>query len=79
MRVQLARMEGKLDLSNLRHQRSEERLEDHGKRITGIESREHVREGQLKGVTATIKSAWLAGGALVTAFALAVLKKMGLI
>lgn len=56
--VKLTRMEGKLDLSNLRHEQHDAkfaaidgRLSSHGERLTGLETREHERAGERKGIT----------------------------
>jgi hypothetical protein len=79
IRVQLARMEGKLDLGNLRHDQHDGkfviidgRLNSHGERITGLEKREVGRDGERKGLTTVGRVAWLAigsipGGAIVAA------------
>jgi hypothetical protein len=73
MRVQLARIEGKMDLSNLRHDQTEARLMDHdqrlhvhGNRLANIEAREHLREGERKGIAMGGKAIqWLTGGGVV--------------
>lgn len=77
VRVQLARMEGKLDLSNLRHDQHEAkftvidgRLNSHGDRIGGLEGRERERVGERKGLALTGKLMWgavglIPGGAIV--------------
>lgn len=69
LRVIMARMEGKLDLSNLRHDQTETRLTDlsnrvhgHANRIQSIEAREHVRDGERKGAALAIKVMWALGG-----------------
>ena len=56
--VKLTRMEGKLDLSNLRHDQHDQRfttidtrINAHGERITGLENREMGRDGERKGMT----------------------------
>ena len=79
MRVQLARMEGKLDISNLRHDQAEtrfavidQRLGQHGERITGLEKRETGRDGERRGLSTAGRIAWAAvglipGGAIVAA------------
>jgi hypothetical protein len=71
MRVQLARMEGKLDLSNLRHDQTEARLSSmdtrlhgHGERISGLEGRERERTGERRGLTAGGRIAWAGISAL---------------
>lgn len=62
--VKLTRMEGKLDLSNLRHDQTEarigvidQRLNSQGDRITGLEGRELGRDGERKGVALSTKVA----------------------
>lgn len=63
--VKLTRMEGKLDLSNLRHDQTEarlgiidSRLNGHGDRIGSIEKREIGREGERKGIATSTKVLW---------------------
>jgi hypothetical protein len=77
--VKLTRMEGKLDLSNLRHDQHDARftsidgrLNTHGERISGLENREVGRDGERRGMTAAGRIAWAAmglipGGAIVAA------------
>ena len=77
--VKLTRMEGKLDLSNLRHDQHDSRfgaidgrLNSHGERISGLEKREVGRDGERKGLTTAGRVAWAAiglipGGAIVAA------------
>ena len=72
--VKLTRMEGKLDLSNLRHDQHEQRvktiddrLHTHGNRIGVLEAARHLNEGERKGVALSTKVAvaiatLLAGG-----------------
>jgi hypothetical protein len=79
VRVQLARMEGKLDLSNMRHEQHDGkfividgRLNSQGERITGLEKREVGRDGERKGITAAGRLIWagiglIPGGAIVAA------------
>lgn len=75
--VKLTRMEGKLDLSNMRHDQHdarfhaiENRFNSHGERITGLEGREMGRDGERKGLLAGGKLLWatiglIPGGAVV--------------
>jgi hypothetical protein len=75
--LKLTRMEGKLDLSNLRHDQTEarlgtidNRLNAHGERLAGIENREHERTGERKGIVLGGRLLWAAiglipGGAIV--------------
>jgi hypothetical protein len=77
--VKLTRMEGKLDLSNLRHDQHDQRfaaldtrLNSHGERISGMERREAERGGERKGLTTAGRVAWagiglIPGGAIVAA------------
>jgi hypothetical protein len=79
IRVQLARMEGKLDLGNLRHDQHDGkfvvidgRLNAHGERITGLEKREVGRDGERKGLNTAGRLLWagiglIPGGAIVAA------------
>jgi hypothetical protein len=67
--VKLTRMEGKLDLSNLRHdqhdarfQAIDGRLNTHGDRISGLESREVGRDGERRGLTMAGRVVWAAVG-----------------
>lgn len=67
--VKLTRMEGKLDLSNLRHDQHdarfgtiEGRLDGHGQRITGLESRETSRDGERRGLVTGGKLIWAISG-----------------
>lgn len=69
--VKLTRMEGKLDLSNLRHEQHDARfsvidgrLNSHGDRIGGLEKREVGREGERKGLTMAGKVMWAIIGAV---------------
>lgn len=84
--IKLTRMEGKLDLSNLRHDQTDawkvtvdQRLHRHGNEISNLQAREHQREGEKKGITNTIKVAWMLGGGSATAIFLAGLRKAGMI
>jgi hypothetical protein len=79
MRVQLARMEGKLDLSNLRHEQTDawkvtvdQRLHRHGNDIGALQQREMMREGEKQGLGKAGRLAWagaglIPGGAIVAA------------
>lgn len=60
--VKLTRMEGKLDLSNLRHDQHDakfatidSRLNGHSERIGGLEGRELGRDGERKGIATSTK------------------------
>lgn len=84
MRVQLARMEGKLDLSNLRHEHHDAkftaidgRLNSQGERISNIEKREFGRDGERKGLALSGRIAWATVGFIPGAI-VAALKLMGL-
>lgn len=79
--VKLTRMEGKLDLSNLRHDQTDAwkttvdgRLNTHGERIGGLEKREVGRDGERKGFIGAGKLAWGLSG-LIGGGSLAVLLK----
>lgn len=63
--VWLTRIEGKLDLSNLRHDQTDarltnidQRLHNHSNQITNLQAAEHQR----KGGVAAIKLMWALGG-----------------
>jgi hypothetical protein len=67
--VKLTRMEGKLDLSNLRHEQHDQRfaaidgrLQNHGDRLSGIERREAERGGERKGLALGGRIMWAALG-----------------
>jgi hypothetical protein len=69
--VKLTRMEGKLDLSNMRHDQHDarfgavdSRLNSHGERISGLEKREVGRDGERKGFMLSGKLVWAAVGAI---------------
>lgn len=68
--VWLTRIEGKLDLSNLRHDQTDarlntmdQRLHNHGNQITNLMASEHQR----KGAATAIKIMWALGGSGVMA------------
>lgn len=75
--IKLTRMEGKLDLSNMRHDQHDAkfaaidmRFNSQGERITGLEGREIGRDGERKGLMLGGKLMWAAvglipGGAVV--------------
>jgi hypothetical protein len=80
--VKLTRMEGKLDLSNLRHDQHdarfgtiEGRLDGHGNRITGLEQRETGRDGERRGLLTGGKLVWALSGTGIGGAAVAVLMK----
>ena len=82
--VKLTRMEGKLDLSNLRHDQHDarfatidQRLSGHGDRITGLEKREVGREGERKGFVTSGKALMLLAGAVPVAVVAAILRAIG--
>jgi hypothetical protein len=72
--VKLTRMEGKLDLSNMRHDQHDakfhtidQRLHAHGNRIGVLEVARHMTDGERKGIATSTKVVWagvtlLAGG-----------------
>lgn len=69
--VKLTRMEGKLDLSNMRHDQHDakfavidSRLNAHSDRIGGMEKREAERGGERKGLGMAAKGLWAAAGAI---------------
>lgn len=69
--VKLTRMEGKLDLSNMRHDQHDakfatidNRLNGHSERIGGIEKREAERGGERRGLGMAAKALWAAAGAI---------------
>lgn len=73
IRVQLVRMEGKLDLSNLRHEQTDawkvtvdQRLHRHGNSIGDLQARFHVQDGERRGIALTAKAIhWVTGGGVV--------------
>ena len=82
--VKLTRMEGKLDLSNLRHDQTEARLgvidvrlNVHGERITGLEKREVGRDGERKGLALGAKALWALVGAVPIGIGAAILRAFG--
>lgn len=84
MRVQLARMEGKLDLSNLKHDQTDKRLDNHEQRlhrhandISTLQAAENLRIGERKGLAFSGRMMW-AGIGFVPGAILAVLKLFGM-
>jgi hypothetical protein len=82
--VKLTRMEGKLDLSNLRHDQTDawktivdNRLTSHGDRIGGLERREIGRDGERKGIIASGKLLLVLAGAAPVAIGAAILRALG--
>jgi hypothetical protein len=82
--VKLTRMEGKLDLSNLRHDQTDAwkitvdgRLNNHGERIGGLEKREVGRDGERKGLGIAAKALWAAAGAVPIAIVAAIIRAFG--
>lgn len=76
--VKLTRMEGKLDLSNMRHDQHDERfraidgrLNGHGQRIGNLEARDNILVGERQGIGLAAKVLpFLGGGAVMGAVAL---------
>ena len=82
--VKLTRMEGKLDLSNMRHDQHDakfatidSRLNSHSERIGGMEKREAERGGERRGFIASGKLVMVAAGAIPVALVAAVLRAIG--
>ena len=85
LRVIMARMEGKLDLSNLRHDQTDTRLTDltnrvhgHANRIQSIEAREHIRDGERKGIGLVVKGGYILGGSGVMGMLALIARHFGL-
>jgi len=76
--VQLARMEGKIDLVNERHETVKTdltdvklRLHGHGTRIQLLEARDYFLKGERKGLALSAKAIhWLTGGGVIGILAL---------
>lgn len=84
IRVQLARMEGKLDLSNLMHDQHDKRFvsiesrqNSHGERISGLETREAERGGERRGLALSGKLIWAGVGAIPIGIGAAILRALG--
>ena len=82
--VKLTRMEGKLDLSNMRHDQHDAkssnidvRLNSQGDRIGGLEQREVGRDGERKGLMASGRLLWALLGAIPIGIAATVLRMLG--
>ena len=82
--VKLTRMEGKLDLSNLRHDQHDtkfatidNRLNAHSERLGGLEKREVGRDGERKGLAISGKVLWAACGAIPIGIGAAILRAFG--
>lgn len=82
--VKLTRMEGKLDLSNLRHDQHDarfaavdSRLNSQSERIGGLEKREVGREGERKGIGHAAKALWAFAGAIPVGIGAAILRVLG--
>ena len=82
--VKLTRMEGKLDLSNLRHDQHDakfhtidNRLSGHADRISGLETREVGRDGERKGLATGGRLLWALLGAIPIGLGAAVLRALG--
>lgn len=85
MRVQLARMEGKLDLSNARHDQVDKRLDNHEQRlhrhsndISSLQASENLRAGERRGISLTVRMAWALGGSSVVALLALAARSVGL-
>lgn len=83
VRVQLARMEGKLDLSNMRHDKTDERLNVHEQRlhrhsndISNLQAKALLHEGERKGLALGGRILWLVGGAMAGGGGIAGLMKL---
>ena len=81
--VKLTRMEGKLDLSNLRHDQHDQRftamdtrLNSHGERISGIEKREAERGGERNGIALSGRVVWAVIGSILGGGGIAVLMRL---
>jgi hypothetical protein len=76
--VKLTRMEGKLDLSNMRHDQHDERfraldgrINNHGQRIGTLEARDNILVGERQGIGLAAKVLpFLFGGAVMAGIAL---------
>jgi hypothetical protein len=82
--VKLTRIEGKLDLSNLRHDQTEmrlktvdDRLHSHGNRIGVLEAIKHLNEGERKGVAMSGRIMLVLCGALPVGLIAALLRTLG--
>ncbi len=54
-------------------------LEKHDARIESLETSRTEMSSRAAGITATIKTIWVAAGAVLTAIALAAMRKLGLV
>lgn len=70
--VKLTRMEGKLDLSNMRHDQHDERfrtidgrLHAHGQRIGALETKDSRHDGERAGVRISARAMWTVGAFFV--------------
>jgi hypothetical protein len=76
--IKLTRMEGKLDLSNMRHEQHDERfrtidsrLNSHGTRLGTLEARDNILVGERQGIGIAAKVLpFLFGGAVMAGIAL---------
>ncbi len=82
--VKLTRMEGKLDLSNMRHDIHDTkfsaydiRLNSHAERIGGLEGRELGRDGERKGLATGGRLLWALLGAVPICIGAALLRAFG--
>lgn len=82
--VKLTRMEGKLDLSNMRHDQHDAlfrtidgRFHGHGNRIGVLEAARHLGEGERRGIALSGKILWTLAGAIPIGIGAAVLRMAG--
>lgn len=83
MRVMLVRMEGKLDLSNMRHDQTDARLKDHETRlhrhssdISSLQTKALISEGKRQGLLTGGKIAWTLIGTVLGSGGIAVLMRL---
>ena len=82
--IKLTRMEGKLDMSNLRHDQHDERfrsldarISGHGTRIVSLETQRNINDGERKGLALSGKFIWAMVGAVPIGVGAAVLRMLG--
>lgn len=85
-RVQLAEIRGDIklilagqDRTNTDVHAIRNTLDRHDRRLVSLEKRDAERDAERSGITGTIKTLWLGSGALMTAFVVAVMKKLGML
>lgn len=83
LKVMLVRMEGKLDLSNMRHDQTDARLKDHETRlhrhssdISTLQAKAFVNEGKSQGLLTSGKIIWTAVGTMLGGGGLAALIRL---